>query len=74
MQTVSARELQRELKKTLEKANKIDEPIIIISQNKPRAVLIGLDLLEKILSQKFNKLRKTFLKFNLQKNIRKRQK
>lgn len=48
MYTVSARQIQRGYKKLFEKANKIKEPIIVISNNKPRGAIIGLDLLEKI--------------------------
>jgi prevent-host-death family protein len=45
---VSARQIQREYKKILEKANKNNEPIIIMANNKPQGAVIGLDLLEKI--------------------------
>lgn len=48
MYTVSARQIQREYKKLFEKANKIKEPIIVISNNKLKGAIIGLDLLEKI--------------------------
>lgn len=46
--TVSARQIQREYKKILEKANKLKEPIIVMSKNKPLGAVIGLDLLEKL--------------------------
>ena len=46
--TVSARQIQREYKKVLEKANKLKEPIIVMSNNKPQGAVIGLDLLEKM--------------------------
>ena len=46
--TVSARQIQREYKKILEKANKIKQPIIVISNNKPQGAVIGLHLLEKL--------------------------
>lgn len=46
--TVSARRIQREYKKVLEEANKINEPIVVMSNNKPTGAIIGLDLLEKI--------------------------
>lgn len=46
--TVSARQIQREYKKVLELANKSKEPIIVMSNNKPKGAIIGLDLLEKI--------------------------
>jgi len=46
--TISARQIQREYKKVLQKANKSKEPIIVISNNKPLGAVIGLDLLEKL--------------------------
>jgi prevent-host-death family protein len=46
--TISARQIQREYKKILEKANKIKKPIIVISNNKPQGAVIGLDLLEQL--------------------------
>lgn len=44
--TVSARQIQREYKKVLERANKLGQPLIVISHNKPLGAIIGLDLLE----------------------------
>ncbi len=46
--TVSARQIQREYKKVLQKANKSKEPIVVIANNKPVGAIIGLNLLEKI--------------------------
>ena len=46
--TVSARQIQREYKKILEEANKSKKPIIVMSNNKPQGAVIGLDLLEKL--------------------------
>ncbi len=46
--TVSARQIQREYKKVLQKANQSKEPIIVMANNKPLGAVIGLDLLEKI--------------------------
>ena len=46
--TISARQIQREYKKILEKANKSKEPIVVMARNKPLGALIGLDLLEKL--------------------------
>ncbi len=46
--TVSARQIQREYKKVLQKANKSKEPIVVVAHNKPLGAIIGLDLLEKI--------------------------
>lgn len=46
--TVSARQIQREYKKVLEKANKIKKPIVVMANNKPLGAIIGLDILEKL--------------------------
>ncbi len=46
--TISARQIQREYKKVLEKANKTKEPIVVMANNKPLGAVIGLDILEKI--------------------------
>ena len=46
--TISARQIQREYKKVLQKANESTEPIIVMANNKPLGAIIGLDLLEKI--------------------------
>jgi PHD/YefM family antitoxin component YafN of YafNO toxin-antitoxin module len=46
--TISARQIQRGYKKVLEDANKVKEPIIVMSNNKPQGAIIGLELLEKI--------------------------
>lgn len=46
--TVSARQIQREYKKVLQKANQSKEPIVVVANNKPLGAIIGLDLLEKI--------------------------
>ncbi len=46
--TVSARQIQREYKKVLQRANKSKEPIVVMANNKPLGAVIGLDLLEKI--------------------------
>lgn len=48
LNTVSARQIQREYKKVLQDANKSKEPIIVMSNNKPLGAVIGLDLLEKL--------------------------
>lgn len=48
LNTISARQIQREYKKILQKANKSKEPIIVMSNNKPQGAIIGLDLLEKL--------------------------
>ena len=48
MLTVSARQLQREYKKVLKKANRAKEPIVVIANNKLQGAVIGLDLLEDI--------------------------
>lgn len=46
--TISARQIQREYKKVLEKANRSKEPIVVMANNKPLGAVIGLDLLEKL--------------------------
>ena len=46
--TISARQIQREYKKVLQRANRIKEPIIVMSNNKPLGAIIGLDQLEKL--------------------------
>ena len=48
MLTVSARQLQREYKKVLKKANRSKEPIVVIANNKLQGAVIGLDQLEEI--------------------------
>ena len=45
---ISARQLQREYKKVLEKANRIKKPLVVMSNNRPQGAVIGLDLLEKL--------------------------
>ena len=55
--TVSAREFQRDYKSVFAKANQSNEPIIIISNNKPQAVVISLKKMDEynklIAEQKF---------------------
>lgn len=46
--TVSARQIQREYKKVLNKANRSKEPIVVMSNNKPVGAVVGLDILEKL--------------------------
>jgi PHD/YefM family antitoxin component YafN of YafNO toxin-antitoxin module len=48
LNTISARQIQREYKKVFEDANKSKEPIVVMSNNKPQGAIIGLDLLEKL--------------------------
>ena len=48
LNTISARQIQREYKKILQEANKSEEPIVVMSNNKPQGAIIGLDLLEKL--------------------------
>lgn len=48
LNTISARQIQREYKKVLQEANKSKEPIVVMANNKPLGAIIGLDLLEKI--------------------------
>lgn len=46
--TVSARQIQREYKKVLERANKSKEPIVVMANNKPLGAIISLDILERL--------------------------
>lgn len=46
--TISARQIQREYKKVLERANKSKKPIMVLSNNKLLGAIIGVDLLEKL--------------------------
>ena len=48
LNTISARQIQREYKKVLWLANKSKEPIIVMANNKPLGAIIGLDQLEKL--------------------------
>lgn len=48
LNTISARQIQREYKKVLQLANESKEPIVVMSKNKPLGAIIGIDLLEKI--------------------------
>jgi len=48
LNTISARQIQREYKKVLKKANRSNEPIVVMANNKPLGAIIGLDLLEKL--------------------------
>lgn len=46
--TVSARQIQREYKKILQKANKTKKPVVVMANNKPLGAVIGLDILERL--------------------------
>lgn len=46
--TVSARQIQREYKKVLKRANKTKEPIVVMANNKPLGAIVGLDILERL--------------------------
>lgn len=46
--TISARQIQREYKKVLEKANESKEPIVVIANNKPVGAVVGLEILERL--------------------------
>ncbi len=48
LNTISARQIQREYKQVLQLANKSKEPIVVMAHNKPLGAVIGLDLLEKL--------------------------
>lgn len=46
--TISARQIQREYKKVLQRANKSKEPIIVMANNKPLGAVVGLEILERL--------------------------
>lgn len=46
--TISARQIQREYKKVLQKANKSKEPIVVMANNKPLGAVVGLEILERL--------------------------
>lgn len=46
--TVSARQIQREYKKVLKRANQSKEPIIVMANNKPLGAVVGLEILERL--------------------------
>ena len=48
LNTISARQIQREYKKVLQQANDSKEPIIVMSNNKPIGAIVGLEILEKL--------------------------
>lgn len=48
LNTVSAKQIQRGYKKIFEDANKSNEPMIVITNNKPVGAVIGLELLDKL--------------------------
>ncbi len=48
LNSISARQIQREYKKVLQQANDSKEPIIVMANNKPLGAIIGLELLEEI--------------------------
>ena len=48
LNTISARQIQREYKKVLQLANDSREPIIVMSNNQPLGAIIGLEQLEEI--------------------------
>ena len=48
LNTISARQIQRQYKKVLQQANDSKEPIIVMANNKPLGAIIGLEQLEKL--------------------------
>lgn len=48
LNTISARQLQRDYKGVLQKANRMKRPLVVMSNNKPQGAIIGLDLLERL--------------------------
>lgn len=45
--TVTAREVQRQYKKIFARVNRTKKPIVVISDNKPQAAIVSLDMLEE---------------------------
>ena len=45
--TVSGRDIQRQYKKIFAKVKKTQKPIVVISDNKPQAAIVSLEMLEK---------------------------
>lgn len=54
LNTVSARELQRDYKSVFSKVQKTKKPIIVISNNQPQAVIVSLDSFNE-LSENLNR-------------------
>lgn len=48
LNTISAKQIQREYKKVFEWANSENKPILVITNNKPVGAIISLDLLDKL--------------------------
>jgi prevent-host-death family protein len=46
--TVSARELQRDYKSIFSQVNRTNKPVVVISNNEPQGVILGLKELDKI--------------------------
>ncbi|OGG02032.1 hypothetical protein A2W14_06350 [Candidatus Gottesmanbacteria bacterium RBG_16_37_8] len=45
--TISARDIQRGYKKVFEKVRKTKRPVVVMSNNKPQAAIISLDMLDE---------------------------
>lgn len=48
LNTISAKQIQREYKKVFKWANTENKPILVITNNKPVGAIISLDLLDKL--------------------------
>jgi len=48
LNTISAKQIQREYKKVFQQVNKENKPVIVITNNKPVGALISMDLLDKL--------------------------
>ncbi|OGK38792.1 hypothetical protein A3F03_03140 [Candidatus Roizmanbacteria bacterium RIFCSPHIGHO2_12_FULL_41_11] len=48
LNTISAKQIQREYKKIFERANKQNQPIMVITNNKPVGAIISLKLLDQL--------------------------
>lgn len=45
--TVSARDVQRQYKKIFARVKRTKKPVVVISDNKPQAAIVSLDMLEE---------------------------
>jgi len=48
LNTISAKQIQREYKKVFDKVNKENKPVLVITNNKPVGAIISLDLLDRL--------------------------
>lgn len=46
--TITARDIQREYKRVINKVRKTQKPIVLITRNRPVAAIISIELLERL--------------------------